>query len=380
MRFITSIILLILICNILYGQRRVRGRDFTESAKDTIGAIVGDSISFPVDTTALKLLNMDEGRVAYLKQKESGTPGNAIFNGTSSYITIVDDDNLTFSDGLSDEPFSISFWVYTDSFSNAFLLAKGHVTGSDAEWQIEADVGSVLFFRLTDTGHSPLQVGIGRQVWNGGSGIAEYTGSWVLMTFTYNGSGDSSGLRIYINSSRVDDNNSTVNANSYIAMQNTSNDVVIGYNGSSLYTDMSIHDLRIYNKELSSSEVLNITNGNQINSNLVGSWKLESNSNDLGGNSLTSIDSNMTYTGLISDTSGGGWFVVIDSAYAEDEDIAYDHPTSGRQWARVTYRTTMVANKIVTDSLRITDDVNIFCSDSLYFVIGADTFVIRTKK
>ncbi len=58
--------LLFILCFEAQAQK-VRGRDLAQSAKDTIAAVIQDSISFPVDTTALKLLNMTEGRVAYLK-------------------------------------------------------------------------------------------------------------------------------------------------------------------------------------------------------------------------------------------------------------------------------------------------------------------------
>ena len=49
------------------AQRKVRGRDLAQSAYDSIATVIQDSIAFPVDTTALKLLNMDEGRMAYVR-------------------------------------------------------------------------------------------------------------------------------------------------------------------------------------------------------------------------------------------------------------------------------------------------------------------------
>jgi len=60
--------------------QKVRGRDFAQSAYDSIATVISDSIAFPVDTTALKLLNMDEGRVAILKQQSSSnTSGGNIY-------------------------------------------------------------------------------------------------------------------------------------------------------------------------------------------------------------------------------------------------------------------------------------------------------------
>jgi len=221
------------------------------------------------------------------------------------------------------------------------VIMKGSRPGAESEWAIYTDPTSILYFLITDVSLMPgKQVYMGRQCWIGGAGISGYVGVWRNITCTYAGTSDISDIKIYMDGVRIDDNNSSANLADYVAMQGSALDVHIGSNSyQSDYADMKLKDLRIYNKELSSGEVLNIANEKPINSNLVGKWALESNSNDLSGNNLVSIDSNMTYTGSISDINDGGWFVVVDSAYSEDkdDDIAYDHPTSGKQWARVNY-------------------------------------------
>ena len=64
------IILLILfplfVCAQKVYERDLR-REVKEIFADSAASVIQDSIAFPVDTTALKLLNMDEGRVAYVK-------------------------------------------------------------------------------------------------------------------------------------------------------------------------------------------------------------------------------------------------------------------------------------------------------------------------
>jgi len=76
------LLIFLLSASCLFAQRdKVRGRDLLPSAKDTMDArsrtIVSDSISyaFATDTTALKLLDLPEGRTAYVKD----SPGKGLW-------------------------------------------------------------------------------------------------------------------------------------------------------------------------------------------------------------------------------------------------------------------------------------------------------------
>ena len=67
MRYLLTILFIYLIALDCDAQHKVRGRDLAQSAYDSIATVIQDSIAFPVDTTALKLLNMDKGRVAFTR-------------------------------------------------------------------------------------------------------------------------------------------------------------------------------------------------------------------------------------------------------------------------------------------------------------------------
>ena len=74
-----------------------------------------------------------------------------------------------------------------------------------------------------------------------------------------------------------------------------------------------------------------------------------------------------------ANTNGGGWFVVIDSAYAENaysKGYCYSHPTSGYQWVRDEF----LQRGYVT--LRQYGAVGDNSTDDTVPVVGADILIL----
>ncbi|KKK54730.1 hypothetical protein LCGC14_3081730, partial [marine sediment metagenome] len=74
MRVVKIVLALFLITSFVFGQSQVGTKPSSggntyniTNETDVIAGMIGDSISFPVNTTALKLLNMAEGRVANMR-------------------------------------------------------------------------------------------------------------------------------------------------------------------------------------------------------------------------------------------------------------------------------------------------------------------------
>jgi hypothetical protein len=223
--------------------------------------------------------------------------GYAIFNGVDSFITVPDNNLLTFGDGAVDNPFSISLWVYAETFVSQPLFYKGARPGSNSEWALYTDGTSTLHFIITDTSQMPaLQVAIGRHVFNSGAGISGEVGAWINIICVYTGTGLQSAISIHINGVQVDDSNFGVNPLSYTAMQNTSNDLEIGRNSHTpVYAAVNIRDLRIYNKALTISERGAIAAGNPLNTNLIAHYKLQINAQDSGPNALHGVNTNVVF-------------------------------------------------------------------------------------
>ena len=87
--------------------------------------------------------------------------------------------------------------------------------------------------------------------------LTSYVGSWIHIAATYDGSGSSSGIKIYVNGVREDNANN--NAGSYVAMQSNTGPFTIG-SGFSYYANGNIDETAIFNSELSASDVTSIYN------------------------------------------------------------------------------------------------------------------------
>lgn len=211
------------------------------------------------------------------------------FDGTNDYISISDDDSLSFGDGSTDSAFSISAWINADVTTNFRIAAKGSGT-SNREWLFTLDTNSKFTLSLYDLDHNNMI--------NGRYDTALSSGTWYHLLATYDGNKNISGLKLYINGISVQVTNNSVG--SYGGMHETSGDLTIGAWDVSGYANGKINEVAMWNKELSSSEVLAIYNsgnpfdlnynsGNYTSSdNLVGYWQFNENT----GNTLYDYSGN----------------------------------------------------------------------------------------
>lgn len=170
-------------------------------------------------------------------------------DGVDDYVSCGDADNLSFGDGSSDSPFSISAWIKPDVTSRFRLIFKYGSTLKEYFMQIAG--GGKLQVSLKDTNNN---ASIGR---NGNTTIP--TASWSHVVMTYNGSGAATRINVYFNGSL--DNSTTTGSGSYTAMSNTSEPLEIGRFTSGSYADGHIDEVAIFNTELSATDVANIYNG-----------------------------------------------------------------------------------------------------------------------
>jgi hypothetical protein len=211
------------------------------------------------------------------------------FDGTNDYISVSDDDSLSFGDGSTDSAFSISAWINADVTTNFRIAAKGSGT-SNREWLFTLDTNSKFTLALYDLDHNNMI--------NGRYDTALSSGTWYHLLATYDGNKNISGLKLYINGISVQVTNNS--AGSYGGMHETSGDLTIGSWDVSGYANGKINEVTIWNKELSSSEVTELYNsGNLISpqslsffSNIISHWSLDegtgTTANDLiGGNNGT---------------------------------------------------------------------------------------------
>ena len=118
------------------------------------------------------------------------------FDGTGDYLTVGDQDDLSFSGtgNADDLPFSVAVWVKRDASSSEGLCVKGSSGANNLEYRIFwYSIGDVVMFDISDG----TTVGSGyRRVQ-----VADASTSWHHLIFTYNGTigGVDNGMTIYRN-------------------------------------------------------------------------------------------------------------------------------------------------------------------------------------
>ena len=190
-----------------------------------------------------------------------------LIDGVDDFVSCGDADNLSFGDGSSDSPFSISAWIKPDVTARFRLIFKYGSTLKEYFMQIAGGGKLQVAFKDSINGGS-----IGR---NGNTTIP--TASWSHVVMTYNGSGHATRINVYLNG--VLDNGSTTGSGSYTAMSNTSEPLEIGRFTSGSYADGHIDEVAIFNTELSASDITTIYNSGAPNdltgtSGLVSWWRM----------------------------------------------------------------------------------------------------------
>ena len=192
----------------------------------------------------------------------SGKTGNAArFDAGTDKIDIADTNNLSFTDGTNDIPFSISMWVYFTAFnpSGDWLFNKNDNTVGGGEWQLVYYQSKFSFFKLDKaTGGVNQTIGVSTPF---------SLNTWYFVTFTDDGSKTVAGMKIYINS--VLQTATNISTGTYTGMANGTSITRIGLNawGSAFANHQGyIEDIGVWkNRVLTQNEINKLYNsGNGI--------------------------------------------------------------------------------------------------------------------
>jgi len=145
------------------------------------------------------------------------------FDGTQDYVDVGDQANLSFGDGTTDEAFSCAVWVYLVDATDSCVMSKYDANAGPVqqEYDLRFDANDKLYLHVWD---SSLQKYVGR-IYD-----TAFTGSeneWHLVVATYDGSEASSGVKLYIDETQVDDADSE-DPSGYDAMENTTANFLLG--------------------------------------------------------------------------------------------------------------------------------------------------------
>tara|TARA_R110002124_G_C8726548_1_gene496204 strand:+ start:53 stop:748 length:696 start_codon:yes stop_codon:yes gene_type:complete len=191
------------------------------------------------------------GSPTFLQAGLIGTSINFGNTGSDQYAVLSDSNDLKFTTGSIDLPFSISVWV-NSSGSSFDIINKYNIAGDNREWQMYVQSGSVFFKMYSD--------GLSSNKLNAVGGGVFVTNQWNHIVVTYDGSSTIGGLKLYYNNTIQTNGGET---GSYSKLKQTTQDVwianevgdVSGYNA-------NLDETVIYkNRELTSSEVNYLYNG-----------------------------------------------------------------------------------------------------------------------
>jgi hypothetical protein len=177
-------------------------------------------------------------------------------DGIDDYIDFGDSDDFSFGDGATDSPFSISAWINMDD-ATRFRIASKFDSASNSEYIFTVSGSDLLSVNLYDNSEIAF---IGRKY---NTALTSYQGQWIHVACTYDGTSSSSGIKLYLNGSKVDDIDS--NSGSYTAMENTTQPFYIGRQGATYTADGKIDEVAIFNVELTGPQVAAIYNGGTPN-------------------------------------------------------------------------------------------------------------------
>lgn len=167
------------------------------------------------------------------------------FDGDNDYIEIAD--HADFTPALT--PFSISAWINIHNSVDFGIAIKG-IQGIDAEWAFALGNDEKLTFYLYKQSTAK------HILTKYNTALTAYNDTWIYVVATYDGGILASGLRLYLNGTRVDDTTSA--SGDFTGVEACGYDPRLGFLGPSDYANGLIGNVMIWNKELTAVEAKNI--------------------------------------------------------------------------------------------------------------------------
>jgi len=194
-------------------------------------------------STALDSFGSNDGAINGATYSADSVRGLSLDFGGSGYVSVPDSDEFSYGDGSSDTPFTVSYWFKANTLGGGHISKAGGA--SAGEWYVIMSSAGELFFRLVDDS-------AGAYIGQSSEAILN-SDSWYNFVGTYDGTGSSSGIQIYVNGAPI--NNTPSNSGTYSAMENTVENVELGRRGAGTEFDGEMDDFRIYSRELSGYEI-----------------------------------------------------------------------------------------------------------------------------
>jgi hypothetical protein len=173
-----------------------------------------------------------------------------LFNGTDDRASCDDATDLSATNGTNDTPLSLVGWFYLFNIATGEGSLIARSSNGFYEYQLWIS-GSVLYMQLH---HSDGAATIGRSA---PLTTGAHQNQWIHIAATYAGTELATGIKIYINGTRVD-TGPDVNNGTYTGMANTTALLEFGIyaGGAAGPLNARMDELKIFARELTASDVV----------------------------------------------------------------------------------------------------------------------------
>ncbi|MBU0496444.1 MAG: LamG domain-containing protein, partial [Candidatus Thermoplasmatota archaeon] len=207
------------------------------------------------------------------------------FDGSNDYVSVADDDILSFGDGVSDSPFTVSAWIYPESYTTYTAIIGKDTNLPNREWALLITATKLRLF-VKDNG------GGNQQSYDSTNAIP--LNDWTYVVASYDGRGGNTayqGIKLYIDG--VAETLTNPYSETYTAMANTVSPVTIGeYYSTSNCFDGLIDEVRVSNVVRSSGWIKTKYN-NHLNPSTFYNYGNEEISPQISWNVLLNVGWNM---------------------------------------------------------------------------------------
>jgi hypothetical protein len=241
---------------------------------------------------------------------EGGRIGNSIYLNGTNYIDIGDKNHLNFS---STDVFSVSCFIKTNSNSFSTIISKtnelynGYYMAINDDFYTSNSTGKLLIDFIDSNSQQITLIA--------GQGNYLNDNNWHHIVFSYDGTKNSSGIKIYLDNvlqqSRIILFDNTINV-----IENTGSFRIGDLNNESAYRySGNIDEIVIWNKILSEEEI----NYLYINHNI----KTSSSSSSSNSSSSSSAEYQLLFDDSFNISRGSNYTTTIDSKIGDDQRWAY---------------------------------------------------------
>ena len=212
---------------------------------------------YKFENDVLDTVGTNDGTPTAITYADGLVGRTGVFNNATSLVTILDTDDLSFGNGVTDSPFSVSLlinWNEEVPLPNSpqrLIVNKMFPSDDRFEYSIIRYDDAYLFY-LYSNGSLVTYIRVY---------VVDYfmdIGTWYHLAVTYDGGGSEFGMKIYING--VDETTSQQQVGTYVAMTNDNRNIQIGgtIGLTTQVVDGNIDSVRFWDKELSYGEIITL--------------------------------------------------------------------------------------------------------------------------